>query len=283
MQLNQQVRDLTTAFDGEPAVQNFAVQTEALFADQTLADQIDAEYSTYLTRMRSALQTVSFDTELERYYEELNGLVAGDALYQDLETVQYGTILLVDTFQTQVHDAVYACLYYLGNQCNAYTYADVVNLYDQTFIDLMNLAGLFYEVHTLYWWGFYQKDDYAALEQASLQELGALTTSIAPGLEDARSDFRAAVAALPQVADLRADADSLVATLRGRSGVVSAAAAEAAASLDQALTRMSELVTELTAPIAEPTPDPAPTPAPSPTPVPTPGATQSLYLPVTVR
>jgi hypothetical protein len=123
MQLNQQVRNLTTAFESEPAVQDFAAQTEALFADQALGNQVDAEYKVYLTRMRSDLHAVSFDAGLERYYEELNGLVAGDALYQDLVTVQYHTILLVDAFQTQVHDAVDACLYYLGTQCDPYTYA----------------------------------------------------------------------------------------------------------------------------------------------------------------
>ncbi|MFN3334607.1 MAG: hypothetical protein ACK47M_19060 [Caldilinea sp.] len=272
MQLNQQVRDLTTAFDSEPAVQDFAAQTEALFADQAAANQVEAEYNAYLTRMRNALHTVSFDAELERYYEELNGLVLANDLYQMLATVQYGTILLVDDFQRQVHDAVYACLYYLGNQCNPYTYIDVVALYNQSFVDLMWLAGDFYEAHTLFWWIFYQHDSYTTLEQASLQELSDLTASVAPALEDARSDFKAAVAALPQVADLRANASNLVATLRGRSGVTTAATA-AAASLDQALTRMSELVIELTTPLAEPTPDPSPTP----------GATQSLYLPVTIR
>lgn len=272
MQLNQQVRDLTTAFDSEPAVQDFAAQTEALFADQAAANQVEAEYNAYLTRMRNALQTVFFDAELERYYEELNGLVLANDLYQMLATVQYGTILLVDDFQRQVHDAVYACLYYLGNQCNPYTYIDVVALYNQSFVDLMWLAGDFYEAHTLFWWIFYQHDSYTTLEQASLQELSDLTASVAPALEDARSDFKTAVAALPQVADLRANASNLVATLRGRSGVTTAVTA-AAASLDQALTRMSELVIELTAPLAEPTPDPSPTP----------GATQSLYLPVTIR
>jgi|GEM_PF-1626259 len=279
MALNQQVRNLTLTFENEPAVQNFAANTEALFADQAAADQIDAEYNAYLTRMRNALRSVSFDAGLERYYDELNGLVLADDLYQLLATVQYNTILLVDDFQRQVHDAVYACLFYLGNQCNPYTYPDVAALYNQTFVDLMELAGAFYEGHALFWWVFYGQDSYRTLEQTTLQELGALTTSIAPELGDARSDFKAAVAALPQVAELRADASNLVAALRGRDGAASVTTSAAADELDQALTRMSELVVALTAPAANPTPTPALTPDPTPTP----GAGQSLFLPVAIR
>ena len=284
MALNQQVRNLTLTFENEPAVQNFAANTEALFADQEAADQIDAEYSAYLTRMRNALRSVSFDAGLERYYDELNGLVLADDLYQLLATVHYNTILLVDDFQRQVHDAVYACLFYLGNQCNPYTYPDVLALYNQTFGDLMRLAGDFYEAYALFWWVFYGQDSYRTLEQTTLQELGDLTTSIAPELEDARSDFKAAVAALPQVAGLRADANNLIATLRGRGGAATVTTS-AAAELDQALTRMSELVAELSAPVANPTPapTPTPTPTPAPTPTPTPGAGQSLFLPVAIR
>lgn len=269
MRRNQRVRDLLPTFAELPDVQQLTQQTEALLNNQAVADQVDGYYQTYTEAIGSALGKVAFDAALERYYEELNALVYADDLYQLLTTVKYGAVLLLDQFQQDVYNAVYACLYYLGDQCDPYIYSDVVMLYGQNFYDLMELVGDFYETHTLYWFVFYQSNDYVALEERSAEVLSQTIEPIAEEIEEARVAFTAAAAAIPEIDNLRSSSEQLISRLRNNAAVAAASPALAAASaeLDENLSRMSELVAQMTAP------------QPNPTPVPT----YTVYLPLTTR
>jgi hypothetical protein len=236
-QLDREVVDqLMPAFANHPAVQQVNALAQTVLSDPQTESMVTSTYQAYTGRVDQALSGTQYISELERYYDQLNGLVANDSLYQLMSTVQSAVLTQLETLRQQVATRVDQCYQYYGNSCDPYSYAPVVNLLNQqqTFDTLTNV-GQFYEVVNLYWYQFYTKQtNYLQLEQQSANRMQATLSPILGTIEQARNQFTQDVNNIPTISQLKEARLQLTDVLRGRRTQLNVSGLTAPASADSA-------------------------------------------------
>ncbi|HEU5013886.1 MAG TPA: hypothetical protein VFT66_15305, partial [Roseiflexaceae bacterium] len=247
MQLNKEVADtLVPQFENHPDVTTLHDKAVQVLSNPQVANQVNQVYDTYRQNINGLVDTTTFAGELERYYEQVNGLVANDTTFQQLSQIQGNVTTLALQYQQQVYAAVVQCYAQLGNACNLDTYGPVISLVNSDQAQrIVTGLGLFYEAVNLYWYIVYTSAGYNVIEQDSGMRALESLAPVADSINAARTTYTNTVDAIPQVSTLRESNRVLSQVLRGQStGLAQRATAVSGypyVELDQKLKRMTQL------------------------------------------
>jgi hypothetical protein len=233
LQLNQEIISLLPLFNEHPLVLQVQSLATSVNADPTVAQSIAVFYQQFTNEVDELLRHTTYKAEVERSYEQLNGLIEADPTYRLLRDTQFLTVLTLDGLQRQIHDAVANCMAIFGQSCDPYSDPQVLALLPAFNVDSFNLlvtVGQFYELYNRFLYGFSHSQAFLSLQTEALARVQASLVEILPNLLAAQERFDQNVNNIPQVSAVQNAIVSLGLTLRSES-----------IELDTRLNRMAEL------------------------------------------
>jgi hypothetical protein len=234
LQLNQEIINLLPLFNDHPVVLQVHGLLTSVNADPTVAQSIAVFYQQFTNEVDELLRHTTYKAEVERSYEQLNGLIESDPTYRLLRDTQFLAVLTLDDLQRQIHDAVANCMAIFGQFCDPYSDPQVLALLPAFNVDSFNLlvtVGQFYELYNRFLYGFSHSQAFLSLQTESLARVQASLVEILPNLLAAQERFDQNVNSIPQVSAVQNAIVSLGLTLRSES-----------IELDTRLNRMTELL-----------------------------------------
>lgn len=226
------IKLLLTFKDHPSSIQVNEMITDVI-SNNNVSKNISDYYKDYLEQVNRMLSNTDIAAEIERYYEQINGLLVNDTTYNELMSVQYLAIVSLHNLQAEVYDAVYNCSQY--PDCNPYEDQTIQNLiYSGNTANLIKAVGEFYELYNLFWHEFYRSSDYLKIEAEAIERIKNTISPIAEELENAQLEYANSVNGIPEVSSLKSAMDNSVVKFCDESF-----------DLDQKLTRMLELVQKL--------------------------------------
>ena len=247
VKLNNQIIASYPKLRNRARVRTATRRLEDVISDPNVARKIAAEYDQYRSTIQRLLGRTTFITEVERYYERVNGQVTGDSKYKRLTndySENYDDLL---QFQYNVALAVDICLRTKGSSCNPLTDQNVQRLYNSNdVVDLLEDTASIVERYNRYWYDYFRSSRYRTLEQEAQNDIQPIFARITPGVIDAKEDFERDVNRITEIRRLNSDMSRMVSDIRrvtasnpGKNG------GSAAISIGRALDRMEDLADAL--------------------------------------
>ena len=231
---NEMVGSVIPSFEQDPVLDNLINQTAALQQNQSAIQPVTQLYNGFTQDVRSLVDASNVNAEIERYYEQLNGLIINTPEFIELVNRANSVLVQLQNYQKTVHDLV---LPYVQNGRPEQVYSDpnIVNfiLSSQTTL-LIRATGDLYVLYNLFWYAFFNGSSYAGLERDTESRVAGAAASIEGSILARKQRFNSdimGITPIRQFFDLRENA---VATLRSQSS-----------RLNNGLNRMSEIVAEL--------------------------------------
>ncbi|BBO18231.1 conserved hypothetical protein [Candidatus Brocadia pituitae] len=234
-QLNENVSDLLVTFEDIPSVKEIIDMTNANFSNPSIYQKASEYYYDYKEECNDLLSITDAMVEIERFYEQLNGLLNEDETYQLLQATQYLAVALLEDYQKTVHDTVYNCYAYYGDWCDPYSNQEILDLvYSNETLDLINAVGEFYELYDLFWYNFYNSQEYLNLEAEAMEKIQIAINPVLPELENLQEQYTNNINNIPGMKELNEAMNDVVLDIRSESS-----------ELDQKLNRMTQLAKDL--------------------------------------
>ncbi len=235
LRLNNDVVNLIPDFEEYASVKQTQDKLNEVLSDPDTSQSISYYHNSYKDQVSALLETTDVKAEMERFYEQINGLLNEDITYQLLKFTQYLQILSLEDYRKKVHDLVYNCQLIYGTWCDPYSNADIFNLiYSQDTYDLIYYSAQFYEMYNHFWYTFYNSTQYLNLEADASEKIQTALNPVLPELTAIQEQYSNNVNSIPKIKAYRDAQINMMRDLRSKSS-----------ELDQNLTRMAQLAEDL--------------------------------------
>ena len=199
LDLNAQLTDAVYGFQSNPLTVQLAQYQVQLSSDPYTIQLVQQAYADYSNAVTSILARTSYNIEVERYWEQLNGLFQSSPAYRTLQAQYQNSVVPFQARERAVHDAVVTCVARSGQNCDPYSDPQVTSLI-RTSTDLIAATGDFLEQYNRFEYNIYQTDAYRALASSAAARLQSALSGVTADLQAAANAFNSRVSAIPTIA-----------------------------------------------------------------------------------